>query len=187
MGCGNAHPQQNHRAVINLEGNVCRLRALEPRDARTMYAWENDPEIWGVSGTLAPFSLHVLERYVREQVQEIHATRQLRLMAETLAGESVGMVDLFEFDPQHLRSGVGILIHGKEQRGKGYATDALDILLRYTRTTLGLNQLWCNIGARNAASLALFRNAGFSQVGIKRAWNRTPDGWEDEILMQKIL
>ena len=36
---------------MNLEGRTTRLRALEPGDIELMYAWENDTEIWGVSGT----------------------------------------------------------------------------------------------------------------------------------------
>ena len=52
---------------MNLEGRTTRLRALEPGDIELMYAWENDTEIWGVSGTLAPFSRHTLERFIEEQ------------------------------------------------------------------------------------------------------------------------
>ncbi len=58
---------------------------------------------------------------------------------------------------------------------------------RYARRTLGLHQLWCGVGATNRASLALFRNAGFTQSGIRRDWLATPDGYEDEVLFQKIL
>ena len=57
----------------------------------------------------------------------------------------------------------------------------------YCRSTLGLHQLWCNVGADNTASLRLFRSAGFAEVGIKREWQRTPDGYADELLMQRIL
>lgn len=187
MGRCNAHPQQDHRAVTNLEGTRCRLRALEPLDAQTLYVWENDPRIWGVSGTLAPYSQHILERFIDEQRWDIFQTRQLRLVIETLTGESVGLIDLFEFDPLHLRAGVGILIHDPSQRGRGYASDALSILIRYARETLGMHQLWCNVETDNIQSLALFHAAGFTDTGIKRAWNRTPGGWKDEILMQRIL
>ena len=78
MGCGNAHPQQDHRHLMNLEGRTTRLRALEPGDIELMYAWENDTEIWGVSGTLAPFSRHTLERFIEEQQFDIFQTRQQR-------------------------------------------------------------------------------------------------------------
>ena len=49
---------------MNLEGRICRLRAVEPCDIDAMYAWENDTEVWGVSGTTAPYSREQLKRFV---------------------------------------------------------------------------------------------------------------------------
>ena len=86
-----------------------------------------------------------------------------------------------------LRAGIGILIHGAGDRGRGFASDALDVLCRYARQVLGLHQLWCSVAPDNAASLALFRRAGFAECGRKREWRRTPDGWADELLLQKIF
>lgn len=172
---------------MNLEGRLCRLRAIEPDDIETMYAWENDPEVWSVSGTTAPFSRHTLERFVEEQRFDIYQTRQLRLVIETLAGQTIGALDLFEFDPYNQRAGVGILIHDKTMRGRGYAADALAIACNYGRCVLGLHQLWCGVGDTNPASRRLFQGAGFQETGRKKDWLRTPGGYEDEILLQKIL
>lgn len=175
------------RPGLNLEGRLCRLRALEPTDIDLLYAWENDPSVWGVSGTLAPYSRHALEALIESQRYDVFQSRQLRLIVETTEGRPLGAVDLFEIDPMHRRAGVGILIHSPEDRNEGYAGDALQILIAYARTTLGLHQLWCGIETDNAPSLALFRRAGFEQTGLKRDWNRTPDGWKDEAIFQQIL
>ena len=116
---------------MNLEGRTTRLRALEPGDIELMYAWENDTEIWGVSGTLAPFSRHTLERFIEGQQFDIFQTRQQRLIIETPEGLPVGALDLFDLDPVNLRAGVGILIHDTAQRGKGYAADAVETVCSY--------------------------------------------------------
>ena len=50
-----------------------------------------------------------------------------------------------------------------------------------------MHQLWCNVGADNAASLGLFPQTGIPEVGTKRDWLWTPDGYRDEILFQKLL
>lgn len=172
---------------MSLEGELTRLRALEAEDVDLLYVWENDPAVWGVSGTLAPFSRHMLRRFLDEQRFDLYAARQLRLVVETLDGRAVGLVDLFEFEPVDLRAGVGILIHGAGDRGRGFASDALDVLCRYARQVLGLHQLWCSVAPDNTASLTLFRRAGFVECGRKREWRRTPDGWADELLLQKIF
>lgn len=39
---------------MNIEGRTIRLRAVEPGDVDLMYEWENDCDIWPVSGTTEP-------------------------------------------------------------------------------------------------------------------------------------
>ena len=172
---------------MNLEGRTTRLRALEPGDIDLMYAWENDTAVWSVSGTLAPFSRHTLERFIQEQQFDIFQTRQQRLVIETLGGIPVGALDFFELDPINRRAGIGILIHDDALRGKGYASDVVETACRYACEVLNLHQLWCNVGADNEASLRLFRSAGFTQIGVKRDWLWRPDGYHDEVMLQKML
>ena len=174
---------------MNIEGAICRLRALEPQDIDVMYGWENDTDLWRVSGTMAPFSRHSLMRFIEEQQYDIYASRQQRLVIEVdVDGEAmaVGAIDLFDFDPQNLRAGVGIVISA-EYRQAGYAKDALRTLATYVKDVLHMHQLWCSIGADNDASIRLFRGAGFVECGRRREWILTADGAIDEILMQKIL
>ena len=171
---------------MNIEGNLCKLRALEPEDLDAMYGWENDTDSWRVSGTVAPFSRHVLSRLIDEQQFDIYATRQLRLVIESLDGSAVVAVDMFEFDPQNLRAGVGIIV-APPYRYQGYAQDALQALERYVRDVLRMHQLWCSVGADNEASLALFRKAGYAECGRRKEWLLTSTGAIDEVLMQKIL
>ncbi|MBR4995606.1 MAG: GNAT family N-acetyltransferase [Alistipes sp.] len=174
---------------MNIEGRICRLRALEPQDIDAVYNWENDTTLWRESGTMAPFSRHALMRFIEEQQYDIYATRQQRLIIESsIEGEAVivGAIDLFDFDPQNLRAGVGIVISA-DYRQQGYGHDALETIERYARQVLHLHQLWCSMAARNEASINLFRGAGFVECGRRREWILTPQGAEDEILMQKII
>ena len=170
---------------MNIEATICRLRALEPEDLELMYGWENDMQIWRVSGTVAPFSRHVLSRLIEEQQFDIYATRQMRLVIEH-DGQAVGAVDLFEFDPHNRRAGVGIIVDS-QHRAQGLGNDALKALEQYARQTLHLHQLWCSVTVDNEASLKLFRKAGYVECGLRREWILTSDGALDEILMQKIL
>lgn len=185
---------------MTLEGELVRLRAVEPGDAEVLYAWENDPEVWAVSGTTEPFSREQIRRFIERQLQgaDLFRTGQLRLMIEvqedgeedgaaTRSSRTVGTIDLYEYDPLHGRAGIGILIYGRENRQKGYARDTVEILSRYARGQLRMHQLWCNVGVDNTASLELFRKAGFTEVGTKRDWLWTPEGYRDEILFQKVL
>ena len=98
----------------------CKLRAMEPSDVEMLYIWENDPEIWRVGATTAPVSRARLEQFIVEQSYDIFAIRQMRLIIE-VEGRAVGAVDIMDFDPQHMRFSLGILIYDNSDRGKGYA------------------------------------------------------------------
>ena len=163
------------------------LRPLEPEDIDLLYQWENNMEIWEVSNTKTPFSRHILAQYIMESAKGIYETKQLRLIIQNQNGQPVGAVDLFDFEPYHLRAGVGILIHNKEDRQKGFATDALLALSNYAINSLGLKQLYANIAEDNTTSIRLFEKCGFSQSGVKKNWLKTLKGWKDELFFQKIL
>lgn len=163
------------------------LRAVEPGDVELLYDWENRMELWPVSNTLTPFSKVQLARYVKNAALDVFQTKQLRLMIDALQLQekplTVGMIDLFDFDPFHNRAGVGIMVNS-QWRGKGMAGSALRLFMEYAFKTLGLHLLYCHISASNAASIKLFESAGFQVVGAKKEWLKTSSGYEDEWMFQ---
>jgi len=171
-----------------LKGKNLILRALEPTDVDLLYEWENDNNIWHLSNTIAPFSRFVLEQYVLNAEQDVYSSKQLRLMIDKIdphQNKTIGSIDIFDFDPLNKRAGLGIIIV-KEERKRGSASEALEILLAYCFETLQLHQLYCNITTDNEVSLKLFRKFDFSVVGIKKDWLNIRNNWVDEYLLQKI-
>lgn len=167
-----------------LNGENVYLRNIEPSDLELLYRWENDPETWKVSHTLVPFSKHQLKQYV-ESPQDIFAHQQVRFMVcDKADGRPIGAIDLFDFEVIHQRAGVGILIAQKNDRGKGFGKEALQLLIKYSFHHLPLIQLYCNILTDNTASIKLFENAGFEITGNKKAWVNTANGFQDEYLLQ---
>ncbi|WP_207432863.1 GNAT family N-acetyltransferase [Sabulibacter ruber] len=163
------------------------LRALEPSDLEFLYQFENDTSLWSVSLSVAPFSKDVLRQYLENAAADIYAARQLRLMI-CLQQEStvVGTVDLFDFDPMHRRAGVGIAL-AAPHRGQGYGAETLQILEEYAAQVLQLHQLYCSVSQENSTSLKLFRQAGFQEIGVRKEWLRTAQGWQNVVEFQKIL
>lgn len=172
---------------MKLSGKHILLRAIEPSDINIVYNWENDPENWVVSNTQAPYSRFVLEQYLASAHQDIYSVKQLRLIICAIEdGKPVGSIDLFDFEPNHRRAGIGILIAEKSDRKKGYASEALDILIQYGFEVLNLRQLFCNITVDNEPSIALFKKHGFEISGNKKQWIRDGKNFKDELILQKF-
>lgn len=163
-----------------------RLRALEPSDLELLYLWENDPEVWRVSETIAPISRERLARLIKDQDYDIHASRQMRLMID-VDNVAVGCVDLFNFEPLHRRFAVGILIYAEEHRRKGYASMVVEQVKNYAYNTLGLKQIWVNVDVDNPASIALFESCGFVRSAHRKEWIYRDGGFVDELEYQYIF
>lgn len=163
-----------------------RLRALEPTDAELLYLWENDRDLWRVSSTTAPLSRHAILRFIEEQQYDIYATRQMRLVIES-ENITVGTIDIFDFDPQNQRFGIGIMVYASEHRRQGYARAAIEAIKEYGREVLGVKQIWATVGEDNAPSKALFENCGFTPSERRRAWIRRGNEFIDELLYQCIF
>ena len=163
------------------------LRALELSDVQHLYAFENDTSIWNVSDTVIPYSSFMLEQYVMEAINtDIYASKQLRLViCQCADGKPIGLIDLFDFNPKHLRANIGLLIH-QNYRENGYASEALNLLIDYAFSKLNLHQLACNLISDNIASIKLFEKHGFVLAGIKKEWFRLSDKWVDECSYQLI-
>ena len=169
-----------------LEGENIQLRALEHEDLEFLYETENDSSFWEVSHTQTPFSKFLLKQYLENSHQDIYEAKQLRLMiVEKGSQNSVGLIDLFDFNPQHSRAGVGIMIHQSFQKN-GYATEALQAVINYSFSHLNLHQLFANITPDNKSSLALFKKLGFTLVGEKKDWLLVHGTFKNELIFQLI-
>ena len=171
-----------------LENEKILLRAIEPEDVDLLFTWENDRSLWDVSTTIAPFSKYILKKYIENAHLDLFEAKQLRLMivSKTDNNKTVGAIDIFDFEPYHGRAGVGILVYEKNDRHKGYAMTALQLIIEYSFNILGLRQLFCNITTDNESSVNLFTKMGFEIVGVKKDWFKTCNAWKDEYFLQLL-
>ncbi|PLB86901.1 GNAT family N-acetyltransferase [Dysgonamonadaceae bacterium] len=169
-----------------LENDRILLRAVEPEDLDTLYAWENDTELWKYGSTTAPISRFALMEYIMHEQQNIYENGQLRMMIVRKDDlQLIGAVDLYDFDAFHQKAGVSILIDRAYQQG-GFATSALALLEKYAFDFLKLHQLYAFVSKSNTSSLKLFEKAGFIHSAVLKDWISWQHSFEDAIIMQKI-
>ena len=170
---------------MGVNEQALQLRALEPSDLDFLYALENDRALWTVSNTLVPFSAYTLKDYIAHSGQDIYTAKQQRFVLSNAEKTPLGCIDLYDFDPQHHRAGIGLVID-KAHRQKGYATIALELIEAVAFDQLQLHQLYVGVGEDNPASIRLFQSAGYRQCGRKKDWNFYRNAYHDELIFQKI-
>lgn len=161
------------------------LSALEPEDLEVLYTIENDFQMWSTSDANAPYSHYALRNYISSQQFDIYADKQVRFVMR-VDGKAIGLIDLFNFSPQHLRAEMGVAVL-KEEQGKGYAEQAIQELQQYCRNTLNLHQIYCIVPTDNAPSIAMLRKTGFTEVVTLKDWLLNADTWKDAVMLHYVF
>ena len=172
--------------MVTLKGKHIYLRALEPEDLEFVHQIENDVSFWTLSDTQAPYSRFVIKQYLENAKQDIFEAKQLRLAICTLDDNTIGLIDVFDFNVKNKRAGIGILIKDASDREKGFGKEALQLLVDYCFDVVHLHQVYANISEDNLASLALFENNGFERIGLKKDWSFNGSVFSNEYILQRI-
>lgn len=171
--------------MATLIGKNINLRALEPEDLDFLFSTENNESFWEISNTQTPFSKYILQKYLKNSHQDIYEAKQYRFVICTAENIPVGMIDLFDFNPQHQRVGLGILILPNYQT-KGYGFEALEMIIDYAFTYLNVHQIFANITSDNIKSISLFEKFNFIKTGEKKDWIYSNATFKNEVLYQLI-
>ena len=170
-----------------LLGERVTLRAMEPEDLEVLYTLENDTTLWDISSVNVPYSRYLLKQFIAKGTHDIYTDGQLRLMIESVEeGTVVGMADIVDFNPRHLRAEIGIVLD-KDYRNRGYATEVLALMEKYVCEFLHLHQLYSYVSVENTASVRLFQKAGFKATCKLKDWLCVGNKYVDTIIFQKIF
>ena len=148
--------------MIRIEGEKIILRSVDSSDIDTILLWENSSAepLYGIYEE--SFSREDVAQFVENQQRySLEQTEQLRLMICSHEGERLGCVDLTEYDGR--KAFVSILIFDLGNRRKGFAENALHLMIDYAKS-LGLQTLYASIFPDNLPSLSLFKKLGFEAI-----------------------
>ena len=132
-----------------------------------------------------PLSKNRLKKYLDHAHLDPFKIGQIRLVV-TVAGESVGLVDLFDFKPKHGNAMIGVVIDPL-RRNKGIGVKAVVAMCDYAKSWLNCRQLAAVISESNSHSIRLFEKAGFQKLGVMHDWISTLGGFETQLWYQKKM
>ena len=151
-----------------LEGSRVALRGLGDADVPALLAIFGDPEVmrfWS-SGPLAG------EQGARALLDDIRRHFRARTLfqwgiARLDDDAIVGTTTIFHIDDEHRRGEIGFAI-GRSHWGRGYASEAVTLLIRFAFEQLGLHRLEADPDPQNAASIRVLEKQGFRYEGLLR-------------------
>jgi RimJ/RimL family protein N-acetyltransferase len=150
------------------QGRLVRLRGVEPSDAETFARWNLDSEaarelefVW------PPVSL----AFIRRDLEEL-SLRKLEADAFTWVMEDTSGVAVGSLSTHHCDHRRGVFQYGlsvaREHRRRGYAAEAVLLVLKYYFEELRYQKCLVGVHSNNPASIALHEKLGFVREGTLR-------------------
>jgi RimJ/RimL family protein N-acetyltransferase len=164
------------------EGQLVRLRGVEPEDWETLFAWNQDSESARHLYFIPfPTSKEEVRQWVAKRALQRGEEDTFFFVIETLASQFVGSISSARCDRRNgtFTYGVGIL---PAHRRRGYATKAVVLLLTYFFRELRYQKVTAHIYSFNAPSIRLHEQLGFLREGQVRRMVYTDGHYFDEIL-----
>ena len=125
-----------------LEFSNTSLRLLENTDLDFLFEIENNPKNKKFNKFISTTSRQLLKDYIKNAQADISVYNQIRFVVEN-KNIQIGLIDLFEYDPEKKNAGVGIIINS-EFRNKNFGSNALKIIIDYSFQKLDLIFLFAN-------------------------------------------
>ena len=165
-------------------GERVRLRGIEPDDWAEFRRFDDDTEVQRNADMVhLPRSDAASLQWAEEQSLRKAENDQFQLAIVALENDTrVGALSTNGTDQRAGRFSYGIAI-GRNFHRRGYASDAVVILLRFMFTERRYHKAEAGIYAYNEASIALHRHLGFQHEGRLRDHEFLDGGYQDLILM----
>ncbi len=154
-----------------LMGNLVHLAAVDPEEVSKHFAsWNRDSEFKRLLDTDPP-RLHSakatkdwLEKELGEQGDTMHWFTIRTVADNTLLGDIV--LDVTEWNSRNAFVGLGI--GPRDFWGKGYGTEAMQLILQYAFLELSLRRVTLTVFEYNQRAIRSYEKAGFCHEGRQR-------------------
>lgn len=164
------------------EGSLVRLRAVEAPDWEAYHAWDLDSETARSSYAIPfPRSVEGTRRWTEAESSRRPTDDMFRWTIEDKAGAVVGTLNTHSVARREGTFGYGLAI-GREHRGKGYASQAIVLVLRYYFGELRYQKCTVDVYSFNTASIRLHESLGFQLEGRIRRTVYTDGRFFDDLI-----
>lgn len=151
-----------------LIGEKVVLREYRQEDLSALRAWVNDTETTKyLGGTYRRVqSWEETEEWLSRRLSG-DAGGEGYVIADKETMKYLGQIDLMMIDPIARKAEMAIVLSPAHQ-GKGYAKEAVRLLVNYAFQTMNLHKVHLKCAEKNERAVSLYKNAGFETEGVLR-------------------
>ncbi|MBT3285158.1 GNAT family N-acetyltransferase [Candidatus Bathyarchaeota archaeon] len=141
-----------------LKGKKVNVRPLESRDLNWFTEWNNDPCYTGPYEPMDVSGRDAIEKWFSQE------NSNSWWVIEDKDGNPVGQVIT---GPDSTHQFIGYIVH-PDSRGKGYCTEALEIMVDYLFLSRNIVRVQAETNPENTPSIRILEKVGFTFEGVRR-------------------
>ncbi len=168
------------RYFKKLVGERIYLSPMNLEDVELYTKWMNDFEVTnGIGASARMISISSERNWIQQNTQDQYQFSIVRLEDDKL----IGSCCIEQIDQIHQRAVAGLMIGDEKNRGQGYGTETLKLLLKYSFDYLNLHNVMLGVFSFNQRAIACYQKVGFREVGRRRECYYVEGRFYDEIYM----
>ncbi|MFX0042510.1 MAG: GNAT family N-acetyltransferase [Candidatus Hodarchaeota archaeon] len=150
----------------------------------TFLKWINDPDITQYLLSFKPITKEMEEEWFESlKDKENNFLFSILILQNDGTEKLIGNCGIHEIDWKNRVGECGIMIGEKSEHGKGYGTEAMELLVNYGFNTLNLNRLQLSVYDFNISAIKSYKKVGFIEEGRKRKAHFVNGDYHDLIIM----
>lgn len=175
--------KRDDKIVWLVTGDRIGLRNIKESDVEgNYYRWMNDPEVTiFLENSVQRYSVESLQGYVKEIKND--RAYIFQAIIDRGCNQHIGNLKLGPINWVHRFGDLGIVIGVKEKWGKGYATEAISMIIKHAFNDLNLHKVTAGCNERNLGALKAFQKNGFEIEGLRKRQFLWKGDYVDGILL----
>ena len=164
-----------------LIGPRVKLRPLQMSDAERYVRWFADKQVVRYLLLQTGITIKEERKYIRNLSKQ---KNHFNFAIVNENGKHIGGSGSSLY-PRDKRANMGLVIGEKDEWGKGYAKEVLNLIINYVFRELKYNRLELSVDMGNIRALKVYKKVGFKLEGVKKQyrWNLITKRLEDEGMM----
>ncbi|MCG7346293.1 GNAT family N-acetyltransferase [Sporosarcina sp. ACRSL] len=166
-----------------LSSKRLQFRKMVENDIEQYHSWRNDLHVMKTtSPSLDLYSLEETRSFVENIILKSTSSKSY-IIEEREGNTAIGVTSLINIDTKNRNAECIIDIGEKDYWGKGYGTEALDMLLEYAFLELNLHRVSLRVFSFNERAIHIYQKLGFVKEGVMRESLYRNGEWHDIIIM----
>lgn len=165
-----------------LRGKLIRLAAVDPEEVSKHFAdWNRDSEYKRLLDTEAPHlhSPKSIKEWLEKEMEGMGNTMHWFTIRTIAQDQLLGDITLDVINWNHRDAYVGLGIGPRDFWGKGYGTEAMNLILQYGFSELNLHRITLTVFEYNPRAIRSYEKSGFRHEGsLREAILREGKRWD---------